>query len=108
MPIKFENKSKYPPDWKSISLRIRARAGWRCEWCGAENSQPHPVTGSRVVLTVAHYPDDNPANCADDNLLALCQKCHNTLDAPLRARHRKETLRTKRHRGQLSLFDGLD
>lgn len=29
--------SKYPADWKEISLAIRERAGWRCEWCGVKN-----------------------------------------------------------------------
>lgn len=29
--------SRYPENWKEISLAIRERAGWRCEWCGVEN-----------------------------------------------------------------------
>lgn len=29
--------SKYPANWKEISVAIRERAGWRCEWCGVEN-----------------------------------------------------------------------
>jgi len=68
------NRALYPDDWEAISLRIRERAGWRCEWCEAEYGKPNPITGSIVVLSVAHL-DHNPANCADDNLVALCQKC---------------------------------
>lgn len=34
MPV---DMSRYPPDWKAISLRIRDRAGWVCEECGAPN-----------------------------------------------------------------------
>jgi len=89
MPIRPENKARYPKDWKAISLRIREAAGNRCEGspafpdCRAENGKPHPVTGSRVVLTVAHL-DHQPENCADDNLKAWCQKCHNTYDLPMR------------------------
>jgi hypothetical protein len=45
---------RYPSNWKEISLAIRQRAGGRCEWCGAENYQPHPITKSKVILTVAH------------------------------------------------------
>lgn len=30
------------------------RAGGRCEWCQAVNYEPHPVTGSKVILTTAH------------------------------------------------------
>jgi 5-methylcytosine-specific restriction endonuclease McrA len=85
MPIRPENKSRYPKDWKAISQRIKARAGDKCEWCGAENYEPHPVTKSRVVLTVAHL-DHAPENCHDDNLKALCQRCHNGYDAKERAR----------------------
>ena len=61
MPIRPENKARYPKDWKQISLRIRERAGWRCEYvdaneyrCRAVHGEPHPFTLSRVVLTVAH------------------------------------------------------
>lgn len=36
MPIRKED---YPPDWKAISLRVRAAAGQRCEWCGAPNGR---------------------------------------------------------------------
>lgn len=42
-----------------------------------------------VVLTIAHI-DQDPTNNDYSNLRALCQKCHNTLDAPFRAKHRKE------------------
>lgn len=34
MPIKPENKSKYPLDWKQIRERVFRRAGGRCERCG--------------------------------------------------------------------------
>ena len=101
MPIHPDMKSRYPDDWPQISARIRfERAGNRCEWCGAANYWFHPETGSVVILTVAHL-DHNPANNADDNLKALCQKCHNTYDAPKRAANRKH--RQLRQAGQLAL-----
>ena len=75
MPIRDENKTRYPKDWAAISRRIRRRAGDACEWCGAVNGEPNPATGSRVVLTVAHL-DHTPEHCSDDNLVALCQACH--------------------------------
>ncbi len=89
MPIRAENRNRYPKDWKIISLRIRERAGWKCEGspaypdCRAANGAPHPVTGGTVVLTVGHL-DHQPENCADDNLKAWCQRCHNTYDMPMR------------------------
>lgn len=37
MPIKPENKGRYPKDWKSIRLQVLMRAGHRCEFCGIYN-----------------------------------------------------------------------
>lgn len=95
MPIRPENRARYPKDWGDISTRIRfERAAGRCECegecredhdgrCTAAHGLPHPVTSSKVVLTVAHL-DHMPENCGDDNLKAMCQKCHNRYDAPTR------------------------
>ena len=105
------DRKKYPPDWEAISLRIRTRAGWRCEGspaypdCRAEQGQPHPVTGSKVVLTVAHYPDHNPANCDDSNLHANCQRCHLAMDRDHHALNAARTRRRKRiEAGQISFL----
>lgn len=35
MPIKPENRARYPRDWPNISAGIRERAGHRCEWVEA-------------------------------------------------------------------------
>ena len=59
MPIKPENKGRYPKDWKQTVEKVRQRSGDCCEGspaypdCRAENAKPHPATGSTVVLTVA-------------------------------------------------------
>lgn len=37
MPIRPENKHRYPPDWKQIRERILARADNRCEKCKVLN-----------------------------------------------------------------------
>ncbi len=107
MPI---DRRAYPVNWAEISLRIRQRAGNRCEWCGAENHQPHPLTGAYVVLTVAHVENEDPMDCRDENLAALCQRCHNRHDGPMRARHAAATRREKRRRaarkaGQREMWD---
>jgi len=96
--------SLYPPDWAQISDRIRfKRAKGVCEECGAVHGSPHPITGSRVVLTTAHL-DHNPAHCTDDNLIALCQRCHLRYDAHLHALHAAITRRQKTiAAGQLEL-----
>lgn len=38
----------------------------------------------RIVLTVAHL-NHRPEDCRPENLRALCQRCHNRLDAKARA-----------------------
>ena len=84
MPIRAENRARYPSNWKAISLSIRERAGWKCERCGADQGKPHPLTGSIVVLTCAHL-DHTPEHVDPSNLRAWCQRCHNRYDAPMRA-----------------------
>lgn len=48
MPIKPENKSLYPKNWKEIVAKVRERSGNKCEWPGCEC-----VNGSDGV----RYPD---------------------------------------------------
>lgn len=107
MPIRPENKARYPADWKQISLAARERAGNRCEGspefpeCRAVNGEPHPDTGSRVVLTVAHL-DHTPENCEPSNLRAWCQRCHLVYD---RHHHAKTAYATrKRSANTVDLF----
>ena len=123
MPIKAENRAKYPKEWALISRLIRKyRAGDNCEcrdecgedhrpentqWgcdgqtrCLARNGERHPLTGSKVVLTVAHL-DQDPINNRESNLLALCQRCHNRLDAPHRQRNATKTRRGRKAMGEL-------
>jgi hypothetical protein len=93
VPIRPENRDRYPRDWPEISRRVRARANWQCEGspafpdCRAWNGEPHPETGSIVVLTVAHL-DRTPENCSDENLRAMCQRCHLTYDGKQHAQNR--------------------
>ena len=83
MPISREMATRYPADWASRRrVIIQYRAQNRCEWCGAENGEPHPDTGSMVVLTLAHVWDKAPENTSLLNLACLCQRCHNRWDAP--------------------------
>lgn len=101
MPIKPENKARYPKNWKEIRAVILNRAGHKCETCGAENYKPHPVTGLRVVLTIAHL-DHTPENNDPENLRALCQKCHLAYDHQHHRENAAETRLTKT--GQMKLI----
>jgi len=93
MPIKRENRARYPKDWKAIRARIQARAGDRCESCAVVNGS-FRTTGTktvRIVCTTAHL-DHQPENCDDSNLRFLCQRCHLRYDHQhhLANRRRKE------------------
>ena len=97
MPIRPEMKARYPKDWARRSRFVRFhRARNRCEWCGAENHEQHPITGSRVVLTVAHVWDHRPEAASLLNLAALCQRCHNRHDA----KHRRAGIVERRNENQ--------
>lgn len=131
MPIRPEMRALYPVNWPEIRARILARADHRCERCGVGNywwmhgkGSDRKVVGYdprarhwpmivcrptereikdsvRVVLTIAHVRDPNPSNCSDDNLQALCQACHNALDAPMRALNAARTRHARRASGDL-------
>lgn len=102
MPIRPENRHRYPADWKLRSRFVRFhRARNRCEWCGAENGRPHPITGATVVLTVAHVHDDRPEASSLLNLAALCQRCHNRHD--IRDRIARRRARLEAASGQMRL-----
>lgn len=106
MPIRAENRHRYPREWPTISLWVRVCAGWRCEWCDAVQAEPHPVTGSKVVLTVAHVHDPAPENCTPGNLAALCQRCHLNHD---RAHHLANSAETRwKKRPMAALLDAHD
>lgn len=105
MPIRPENRDRYPANWRQISFSIRAdRAGWRCECrgecgrgthdgrCPNVHDMPAYGTGSIVVLTVAHL-DHTPENCDPTNLRAMCQGCHLHYD---RDHHRQTAAATRR------------
>lgn len=91
MPIRPENRGRYPANWPEIRERIRQRSGNRCECigqcglhrgrrCVERNGEPATFARGKVVLTVAHFPDHAPENCADGNLIHACQRCHLRMD----------------------------
>jgi hypothetical protein len=101
-PIRASEKARYPKAWKQISLRIRERSEGRCEcvaecglhpWgrCVERHGRKAFFAKGSIVLTVAHL-DHTPENCADDNLKAMCQRCHLRYDRD----HHAETARATR------------
>ena len=100
MPIDYK---KYPKNWKLIRKNILIRSNNTCEFCGAKNYQPHPVTCSKVILTIAHLDHDINNNNLD-NLKSLCQRCHLQYD---QKQHKISAALTRKNKkiqnGQLEL-----
>lgn len=119
MPIRPENRERYPADWPAISNAIKERAGWRCECtgecgrpylhldvdarCRNRHGEPAYGTGSKVVLTTAHL-DHTPEHCDPANLKAMCQGCHLHYDREHHAQTRAATQRAE-SAGLAGLFD---
>ena len=119
MPINY--KRDYPSDWHEISRQIRfERAGSICECtgecgtdhrqeakleiadevasdrCQAMNTGRHPITNSRVVLTVAHLCQCEPKCGEKSHLKAMCQRCHLRHDNDSHVRNARRNRQQKR------------
>lgn len=109
MPV---DMSRYPDNWVEISNYIRfERAESRCECtgecglhkgrCTAMHNEPHPVTGSRVILTTAHLGTDtgdkhDKMDVRPENLKAMCNRCHLIFDLDDHIANAKETRNRKK------------
>lgn len=80
MPIKPENRARYPDDWPALSLTARERAKWRCQHPGCKATQysvgrwvcfaggPHewrPVEGNSPPTTAQDHEFDNAGEGCD-------------------------------------------
>lgn len=105
------NYADYPEDWKTVVRpRVLLRDQNRCKFCGLENQKvgyrdstgdfhvaddgdildnPDGVKLIKIVLTIAHL-DGDTRNNEDQNLAALCQRCHLRHDRDQHARSRVE------------------
>lgn len=109
MPVDWK---RYPKAWKRVRSGIMRRARGRCEWCGAENHLPHPITGSKVVLTTAHLGEPfatgsdkhDKHDIRAENLAALCQRCHLNHDRDEHAANARATRERKRQLTEPTLF----
>jgi len=75
MPIRPENKNRYPTDWKAISLRVRERAKGRCECtgeCGADHEAEN-AADYNYKLFCDEFPEIYSA--ADHLRCAAFNKC---------------------------------
>ncbi|HEX4612997.1 MAG TPA: hypothetical protein VH092_32705 [Urbifossiella sp.] len=120
MPIRPENRGRYPDDWPLITEWVKfTRAGGQCECvgecgrgthrgrCPNRHGQPAYGTGSRVILTTAHL-DHVPENCdrlpvKKSNLRAMCNGCHLHYDKE----HHAETAKATRAAELAAMMDPL-
>jgi 5-methylcytosine-specific restriction endonuclease McrA len=89
MPIKSENKKRYPKEWKMIALSVKEKADWKCQVCGKQCRKPNePFDTHKRTLTVAHL-NHIPEDVSEENLKAMCAPCHLRYDAKHHAETRK-------------------
>lgn len=106
----MKRKRVYPPNWKEIVAKVRARSGDRCECsgqCGLHKTNPGPrrcIERHRqkaqwargiVILTTAHLCHDS--ECADiSHLIHACNRCHLRIDLEQHMKNAAETRRMKK------------
>ena len=125
MPIKPENRHRYPPDWDDIRVQVLSRAAYCCEWpgCGARHHARgvwregtfrqvvHPSAPGEfdfalaesiedhekviVIVLTVAHLDHQPENCDLANLRAWCQRHHLAYDAE---HHRTTAYMTRKAR----------
>jgi len=109
---------KYPANWKKeIRPRILLRDNNCCKLCGVENkrlivrtekgflywpdgmeNEAWSLDGLKsvmIVLTIAHL-DHDTTNNSDENLAALCQKCHLNYDRVFHKINAAKTIENKK------------
>lgn len=122
MPIKAENRKRYPKNWLTeIRPAILDRARNKCERCGVRNyavgyrlsekyarafchaterefkthAEAAKWRGDNdliIIVLTIAHLDHRPENNIPDNLKALCHRCHNRHDARYRAVNRQMSL----------------
>lgn len=88
MPKNPNAKGKYSPDFLSgeIQQREYARANWKCEHCGMEFVPGTTAavnvfrSDGRPMTLTCHHIDSDKGNNDPNNLVALCQRCHISIE----------------------------
>jgi len=81
----------YGPNWPEQRARVRARAGHRCQVCGAPEppGQEHDVHHRIPFRAFGYVPGLNQAYLEAnrlENLMLVCRACHRRLEARVRTR----------------------
>lgn len=82
--IDGRKKKPYPPEWtKRLRDAIRSSQDYRCAICGQQNRRDLHV----------HHIDWDKMNCAQNNLVGVCYRCHGMVHRSKTAEGYKEQLR---------------
>ncbi len=101
----MSSSSRYPNNWKELSLSLKNKANWTCQKCGRKCIEPGQKVPSdwtvskRMAYTLqVHHWDRDPSNSSLDNLICVCTGCHLDLHRGYRGNLSNVS------EGQLSLF----
>lgn len=70
-----ETTDCYPDDWELIAKATKDLANWECENC------QHPHEPSANYTLTVHHLNGIKSDCRASNLVALCQRCHLSIEA---------------------------
>lgn len=127
MPIRKELRPLYPAEWPSLSRTIRfERCGrshrsrirqlgdgrwydalhndWRNDrgdWAPWPDIVDYATVGVKQIILAAAHLDHDPTNSSEENLKALCQRCHLAHDRPHHRRRFAVTILGRRALGDL-------
>ncbi len=77
------DSNDYGPDWPRIRLAVRTRDGFRCQVCGAvESNREHDVHHKIPFKAFTSTAEANRL----DNLITLCSPCHHKAEQNVRIR----------------------
>nr|MBP8125499.1 DEAD/DEAH box helicase [Caldilineaceae bacterium] len=86
-----DSENDYGPNWQEQRAKVRARDGYCCTQCGVPEAQgrQHDVHHVRPFRTFGYVPGGNEhyrlAN-QTSNLVLVCRRCHQRLEAGVRTR----------------------
>ena len=68
-----EHKFYKTKEWRKKRLEILSRDNYECQHCKRDGKQSQAQTVHHIV----HLRDDRSLALTDDNLISLCNACHN-------------------------------
>jgi hypothetical protein len=110
MPIRKEDRARYPANWRELAVEIKAANNYECGECGQMCRRPGDTAEgmsraerTRQTLTIAHY--DHCYDAPEIFVAALCSGCHLRHDARAAWASRRRNVRVRqRLAGQMEFL----